>query len=192
MAKPRLSNVELLRIIAMFLVLVVHSDYWSLGAPTADDFAINPLSATTRVAIESVSLICVNLFIFISGWFGITLRRHKIANLLFMIFYFYFGLYAISLITGHAELDIQSLRSILILSKGNWFVPSYILLCLLAPVLNSFVETTDRRRFTTILAGFFALQTWCGWLGSSEMFRGGVFNALVHRHLPSRKIYPAL
>lgn len=31
-AGPRQSNFELLRILAMFLVLVVHSDFWSIGA----------------------------------------------------------------------------------------------------------------------------------------------------------------
>lgn len=36
----RQSNIELLRIIAMFLVLVVHADFWSLGGPNAEEFYI--------------------------------------------------------------------------------------------------------------------------------------------------------
>lgn len=31
----RQSNIELLRIIAMFMVLAVHANYWSLGTPSA-------------------------------------------------------------------------------------------------------------------------------------------------------------
>lgn len=33
MKKARLSNMELLRIVAMFLVLLVHADFFSLGFP---------------------------------------------------------------------------------------------------------------------------------------------------------------
>lgn len=31
---PRLSNIELLRIIAMFMVLGVHANFYALGTPT--------------------------------------------------------------------------------------------------------------------------------------------------------------
>ena len=164
---------ELLRIIAMFLILTVHSDYYSLGAPTREDFIGNPLSSATRVAIESISLICVNLFVFISGWFGITLRRHKIADLLFQIAYFYFGIYIIALCSGKASVDIQSIKLLLLLTKHNWFIPAYLLLCILAPILNAFIESADKNRFRTVLIGFFAIQTWCGWLAESDTFRGG-------------------
>ena len=39
----RQSNIEILRIIAMFLVLVVHSDFVSLGYPTLEQLFANPL-----------------------------------------------------------------------------------------------------------------------------------------------------
>ncbi len=164
---------ELLRIIAMFLILTVHANYYSLGAPTHTDIINAPIACATRVALESVSLICVNLFIFISGWFGITLKRHKIANLFFQIAYFYFGIYAIALLSGHASLDLHSIKLLLLLTKHNWFIPAYILLCILAPILNAFIDNADRKRFLTVIVGFFAIQTWCGWLAESDTFRGG-------------------
>lgn len=43
MSKIRQSNMELLRIIAMFLILIVHSDYYSLGAPNKVDIIVAPL-----------------------------------------------------------------------------------------------------------------------------------------------------
>lgn len=127
----------------------------------------------TRVLIESVSLICVNLFIFISGWFGITLRRYKIADLVFQITYFYFGIYIVALLSGYASIDIHSLKHLLLLTKHNWFIPAYILLCIIAPVLNIFADSADRTRFRMILIGFFVIQTWCGWLAESDTFNGG-------------------
>lgn len=170
MSKIRQSNMELLRIIAMFLILIVHSDYYSLGAPNKVDIIVAPLASVTRVLIESVSLICVNLFIFISGWFGITLRRYKIADLVFQITYFYFGIYVVALLSGYASIDIHSLKHLLLLTKHNWFIPAYILLCIFAPVLNIFADSADRTRFRMILIGFFVIQTWCGWLAESDIF----------------------
>lgn len=35
--KERLSNIELLRIVAMLFVLIVHSDFVALGTPSAND-----------------------------------------------------------------------------------------------------------------------------------------------------------
>lgn len=43
----RQSNIEILRIIAMFLVLV-HSDFVNLGYPTLEHFFGNPIKVTGK------------------------------------------------------------------------------------------------------------------------------------------------
>lgn len=189
MSKSRQSNMELLRIIAMFLILIVHSDYYSLGEPVRSDIIDAPVASVTRVAIESFSLICVNLFIFISGWFGIKLQRHKIASLLFQIAYFYFGIYIIALLSGYASVDFHSIKLLLLLTKHNWFIPAYLLLCILAPVLNTFIDSSSRANFRTVLISFFVIQTWCGWLAESDTFRGGVLNNFIYRNLSPGPVY---
>lgn len=63
----RLSNFELLRCLAMFLVLVVHADFFSLGEPSITNFTSISLSDMTRLFIEGVSIVCVNVFVLISG-----------------------------------------------------------------------------------------------------------------------------
>ena len=68
---PRQSNFELLRIVAMLLVLVVHVDFFSLGVPSDADIAGNPVSSAMRYIVESLALVCVNSYILISGYFGI-------------------------------------------------------------------------------------------------------------------------
>lgn len=171
MSKQRQSNMELLRIVAMFLVLIVHSDYFSLGAPTRVDIISSPIASITRVAFESLGLICVNLFIFISGWFGITLRRHKIGDLLFQVLYFLIGVYVITLLLGHASIDSKSI--IALFRLGNWFIPAYLVLCIIAPALNAFISSANRKHFRFVLIAFFTIQTICGWLGKSNVFGGG-------------------
>ena len=50
MKKFRQSNMELLRIVAMFLVLLVHADFFSIGAPSASD-CVNRLDSHCIVDI---------------------------------------------------------------------------------------------------------------------------------------------
>ena len=70
----RLSNFELLRILAMFLVLIVHCNYRFLGVPTTDEAREFILPTFARVSFQNISIVCVNLFVMISGWFGAKLQ----------------------------------------------------------------------------------------------------------------------
>lgn len=93
---PRNSGMELLRITAMFLVLVVHADYVALGVPE------DVMNANTicRVAIEALGLVCVNCFVLISGWFGIRASIKGFCNFMFQCVYFMGGIWVVRLITG--------------------------------------------------------------------------------------------
>lgn len=73
--KTRASNIEILRIIAMFFILFIHANFWSLGEPTIDEMAANPLATWCRTLFESAGIIAVNCFVFISGWFGKQTQR---------------------------------------------------------------------------------------------------------------------
>lgn len=168
---PRQSNFELLRIIAMFLVLIVHADYNSLGELTKNDFINNPVSASTRLLFESISIVCVNLFILISGWFGIRARVKSFLNFYFQCIYFFGGIYLFFLLAGKSELSIGALINCL--GFNNWFVMSYIGLYILSPLINSFLENSDKRRVGFLLLSFFSFQTICGWTGFARFFDFG-------------------
>lgn len=73
MKKLRQSNIELLRIISMLLVLMVHADFFSLGIPSHDLMLASPGQFTFRVLVEFLSILCVDIFVVISGWFSIRL-----------------------------------------------------------------------------------------------------------------------
>ena len=84
--KVRQSNLELLRIVAMFLVLMVHANFLSLKAPIHEDgidcFVI------LKCFVQSISIVCVNVFILISGYFGIKLKIKSITNFCFNVSFF--------------------------------------------------------------------------------------------------------
>ena len=83
--KVRQSNFELLRIIAMFMVLILHADFGALGQPDKAEIMNFPFAATLRVILEMASIVAVNVFVLISGWFGI---RHSIKGITMSLFLF--------------------------------------------------------------------------------------------------------
>lgn len=93
----RQSNIELLRIVAMFLVLVVHADFMALGEPTFDEMNTQPLPSVIRVFIQSCAIVCVNVFVLISGWFGVRPNVKSVSKFLFQCFFFLLFLCLISL-----------------------------------------------------------------------------------------------
>lgn len=137
---PRQSNFELLRMFAMFLVLMTHANLVSLGLPSLEDFSTYPLNAFVRTFFESVAIVCVNAFVLISGWFGIRPSVKGFLNFIFQCSFFLFGLFIIFLILGKATFSAKGIMEGLCLTRTNWFIQSYIGLYILAPILNKFLK----------------------------------------------------
>jgi hypothetical protein len=84
--QERSSNIELLRILSMFLVLMIHYiPYRTL--PTHDTLAHDTLGTLFDLELRSISFVCVNCFILISGYFGIRWKLKSFSNLLFQILF---------------------------------------------------------------------------------------------------------
>ena len=171
---PRQSNIELLRITAMFLVLVVHADFWALGGPVSSDFSSNPWNAVTRTVIESISIVCVNVFVMISGWFGIKPSLRSLSNFVFQCAFFLIGIYAVMILTGHALLTSQGILGSLCLLHWNWFIKAYIGLYILSPLINAFLEKSTKRQLELFLVFFYIFQTVWGWpFGGADFVKSG-------------------
>lgn len=173
--KVRQSNMELLRIIAMFLVLLVHADFFSLGAPSASDCVNAPVDSSLKVFFEAISIACVDIFVCLSGWFGIRPSVRGFSNFVFQCLFWLIGLYIITLLIGTSTFSIQGIKGCLALTKLNWFIKAYILLYILAPVLNAFVEKASQKEFRNVLIAFFAFEFVYGWIfsGSTQHIVGG-------------------
>ena len=86
--KTRDSNMELLRLTAMLLVMIVHASYRALPKPTPEGIAEDPVSLFLQIAVESFSVVGVNVFVMLSGWYGIRLRWSRLLELLFQVAFF--------------------------------------------------------------------------------------------------------
>lgn len=166
---------ELLRIVAMLLVMVVHADFRALSVPTVAEFDSDTVRTVMRLVFESLSIISVNTFVLLSGWFGIHFKFSRFAEFLFQVAFFLLFCFCITTFIDPSQtLNIKGFSRLLLLGEWDyWFVKCYLLMYIFAPVMNSFVEHSSERQLRTFLILFYAFQTVYGLVGGAEWFRLG-------------------
>ena len=171
----RESNIEFLRIISMILVLVSHASYTSLGSPTQVDISASFESSFLRGLSESLSEVCVNAFILVSGWFGIKVRTIRFAELIFQVLFVSVFIYMMMRLLGLTpSMDVNEwIELVLIKHRGYWFVKAYIILYLFAPVLNIFVVHVSRIQLKNFLVVFYVVQVIYGFYHYGSWYAGG-------------------
>lgn len=173
----RLSNIELLRIIAMFGVLLVHADFATFGEPTKLELLSDTTFCVSRIFIEAFAVVAVNVFVLISGWFGINFKWKSLANLLFQCFFFLFGIYIVLILLGEQQFSLGGACKCLMLSSNVWFVKTYLGLFIMSPVLNAFVEHSSQTIFKNVLICFFIFQSLYGWLFDATYYIDSGYSA---------------
>lgn len=128
----RNSSIELLRICAGMAVVILHFNYGSISAV---DKTSGPVHYTLLV-LEAICICAVDVFIFVSGYFGsssLQIKPSKLANLLIQTSAFRFGTEVISCIL-HKKWSWEGL--IVSLLPVNYFVILYVGLMLISPYIN--------------------------------------------------------
>lgn len=161
--KVRDSNMELLRITAMLLVLIYHANFLSFGEPNSIEARETPLNVILRDFFNACSVVCVNLFVFISGWYGIKFKIKKFCEFLFQVSF----IVAVTLvffcnITNH-KFDRHDFQSIFLLTDELWFVKAYIILYIFSPALNYFIDRCSQKQLLSTIIIFFLFQSLYGW-----------------------------
>ncbi len=169
--KERQINYELLRIIAMLMIVSLH--YLSKGGLLGDPSRAK-MSATGYAAwlLEAFCLVAVNVYVLISGYFGVdtpagmsgngntlwdALRRPlKIWKQVF----FYSAVIGFgAVIVGVQEVDIYQMFTYCfpIVTEHYWFASSYVILCLMMPFVNVGFSYLGERQLRYLLTGFLIL-----------------------------------
>lgn len=162
--KQRDSNMELLRIVAMLLVMILHTDLISFDGLNVVDPVNEPTLSFFRIAVQTTSFVCVNVFILISGWYGIRPRFSRLSEFCFQVLFFLLLSYGGHLLFNDEVFFSLNMLIHLFLLNGYWFVTAYLLLYILSPVLNAFVEKESRHQMKVVLILFYIFQTVYGWL----------------------------
>ncbi len=154
----------------MFMVLIVHADFKTLGSPSVFECQNAPLSSITRIFFQSLSIGCVDIFILISGWFGIRPRKSSAINFIFQCLFFTIGIYVICVCLGLSQLSLNGIAGCFMLLKDYWFIKAYFLLYLLSPILNVYIENAKEKQIRLLLISFFTFQTIFSWISGASIF----------------------
>lgn len=165
--KVRSSNIELLRIVCMLMVLACHAN----GYINEADLAVE--NGFTRLLINQFCLVCVNVFVMISGWFGIKASWKGAGKLLFQVLYVTLFCTVVCFALGQPVSLKKDILPYLLFGSGYWFVVSYLVLYALSPVLNSFIEQASRQQFRNVLIAWFSVEIVYGFLLDAGYFNFG-------------------
>ena len=157
----RQSCFDLIRIFAMFLIVMVH-----FASHSGFEFLPGEISVN-RFWVEFVDIcghISVNLFVLLSGYFRISSKNIKTASLLkfwLQLFFYSIGIYLLFVILGKAPLSFgEMIRRILPVSYSQWwFATVFFLLLLLSPYLNLLLNSLSRKQYLGFL--FITCLSWC-------------------------------
>ena len=154
----RESGIELLRIVAILMVLMIHANYWRIGVPTAADIANGCGAVFMRILLQMLSSPCVDVFIIISGYFAIKPKFRSVANMWFLLAFLSFvaDIPCRWLEVGQVDV-LMAVRHVVFLFWG-WFIAAYLGLYLISPILNAFASNCGKRDFARFLALAFFLQ----------------------------------
>lgn len=171
----RLSNMELLRLLAMLMIMVGHALFFPY--PNVQQIEDAPVLSISRFLYSGLSVCSVDVFVLISGWFGIRYKAERLLALIFQTLFFAILVYiALALYRPSQYMNLDALSTIICFhSDDYWFIKAYIGLYIFAPMLNKYIESATEKQLRTFLLVFYSFQTLYGWLNlyGAHWFEGG-------------------
>lgn len=154
--KQRMANLEVLRCVAMMMVVVLH--YLGKGGLLPDLTA--PLSAQDTVAwlLEAFCIVAVNVYMMISGYFlcESSFKLSRLLTLWLQLWFYSAGIGVLAAATGivpAAEVSIHYYLTLLFpVTMGHyWFLTAYVFLYVLLPFVGRGLRLLTRDQFRIAL-----------------------------------------
>lgn len=164
--KKRLANIELLRSLAMVMIVILH-----FLAQSDNLIELEQSLSFPRVfgmLLENFCLAAVNVYVFISGYYGVysTFKPGKVIALLCQFWFYALGIpLALTLLGLPTVAEAEGIYGIIkyvfpIETEHYWFATAYFMLYLLTPILNRAATGMTQRQYKILLAGLLILL--CG------------------------------
>jgi len=158
----RQSNIELCRLASILLVMLVHTTHQSLG----NDMSLGAL------LLEGFSIIGVNVFILITGYFSATPKKTSLINLAFICLFWMI----VKVICRYEFNQPLGIKYAFFITSSNWFIASYIGLLFLTPVLNVFCNSVSKKTLWGGVIALIIIELWFDWLPPMPLVRIGAQN----------------
>lgn len=149
----RSSNFELLRIVCMLLIICGHilkvRGYEEMGD---ESWIVN-------MVFYPFCAVAVNVFVLISGFFGIRRNFAKLWSMNWMVTFWSVVFFVVSVCLAIHQISPRKdwMFFVPVLTNKYWFITTYFALCLVSPYLNMLVEHLDKRNFQRLLVTCFGL-----------------------------------
>ncbi|RKM54259.1 acyltransferase [Butyrivibrio sp. X503] len=163
MTQKRNANIELLRIVAMLMILTLHFNFQSNALPELGEPASHVGIFAT--ILEAIAITGVNVYVLISGYFlsASTVKFSKMLQLILQVYFYTLLVSAAMIFVGaytvrpEDKLDRTLKYFFPISAEHYWFVTAYVIMYVLAPVMNAAVNTLKRKQLKAVIIG---LLTW--------------------------------
>lgn len=151
----RSSNIELLKILAIFLIVFFHfvqtySGTTNLGACTDDvqDFAL--------ALCFHFGYIGNNIFFICSAWFLLDVKvinKKKLLSMLVNVWLVSVIILSAVLLIGRLRLKTVEIISCLLPTTftNNWYITCYLLFCLICPLLNVVIDAMNQKKLLSFV-----------------------------------------
>jgi len=153
MSKERSSNFELMRIISMFFILLFHViHHGNLINLCSNTFVKNIL-----IILELISLVHVNSFILITGYYQCKseFKLMKVLKLFFLGIFYLVILLLFLLLFNIIDFNIWEILLFFIKNFNSyWFLKYYILVYLISPLINKLISILSNKFFCIFLLMF--------------------------------------
>lgn len=165
----RNSSFELLRIVAMLMIVIHHFILHGICRNVMPD------SIGLLVANQSV-IYGVNLFLFITAYWGIKLKWKSFLGLLFICSFYKIIHLCIDIgifDTPHAWYEWIAKPLMVFSHPGGWFVNVYIYLLLLSPLLNAAIHQMSKKQYHKVLVLLTILEIYSGYIWGQSVSNMG-------------------
>ena len=121
----------------------------------------------SQATIQAFTCTCVNMFLLISGYFGLKFKWKSILNIYLLLISVTIPFYLISCFLGESFSISQLLRRFMAISRSGYFVECYLLLMFFSPVFNSFIEKMGKEMIAWVLV-FWLIEVYFEFLLNDE------------------------
>lgn len=156
MSQERNSNIELLRIICMFFVVLLHFNNHGVNINIICFQGELSLQNTLGHLVESFAIVAVNCFVLISGYYGLSFKLKSLLKLYLQCFFMGLVGYLLYVLLSSSNLEYTKLLARVFAFSRNryWFIYAYLCLYFIAPLLNYAIKSMNKVQFGKSLVLF--------------------------------------
>ena len=155
-ASERDSNMELLRLVAIFFIILYHLTLFFTYSAGQDNKLMYSMNLMLHTGVV--------LFVLISGYYGIRFSFKGLLKVLAIMFVYYVPMMLVKYkYFNNGEVSLMD--SVCFVSRTSyWYMRTYIILFLLSPIINKCIETINAKQriflliVLFVIAVYFAMQ----------------------------------